>query len=254
MIRKLYYAINYVWRIIATGILFIFFGIGGMCLGYIIMPLIGLTSDPKRKKYRAQYAIHLTFRLFVLGMQWLGLANLTFKNFEALQHDKGCLFISNHPTLIDYVMIVSQLKRCDTIVKQKLWQNLFLKKVVQSAGYIPNVQSQETFERIKSTLCEGNNVLIFPEGTRTTPNKPLKLKRGAAQIAIRTQAPIRIITIHCTHSTLTKHSKWYHIPKEKLQFTLTVGALIDPRDFSTHIPSLAARQLTRHLKNILEQD
>jgi 1-acyl-sn-glycerol-3-phosphate acyltransferase len=239
--------INYIWRIIATGMLFVLFGLGGMCLGYLVLPFL------RHNKYKAQYAIHLTFRLFVFGMRFLGLANVTFNHFELLQNDKGCLIISNHPTLIDYVMIVSKLKHCDTLVKQKLWHNPFLKNVVKSAGYIPNLAAPETFERIKETLLADNNLLIFPEGTRTTPNTPLKLKRGAAQIAIRAQVPIRIVTIHCTHSTLNKHSKWYHIPKEKPSFTLTVGERIDPCNFADLPLSLAARKLTRHLKNVLEQ-
>ena len=166
------------------------------------------------------------------------------------------MIISNHPTLIDYVVIISKIKHCDIIVKGSLWHNLFIQKMVRVAGYIPNRQSDETFELIKNTLDKGNNILIFPEGTRSIPNQPLSLKRGTAQIAVRIQTPIRVIKITCKPITLTKQNKWYKIPPQKPRFTLEVMELIDPNEFlkNTPAPSLAARHLTRHLKNILEED
>lgn len=253
MMKQINYYINYYWRVIATGICFSVFGLGGACLGYIILPIIKFTSkDLEQGKYRAQYMIHLSFRLFVFMMSRLGLVTYKFQRFDQLQNDKGCLIISNHPTLIDYVVIVSQLKCCDTIVKEKLWYNPFLKNVVRAANYIPNKQSDETFELIKSTLIKGNNILIFPEGTRTTPGEPMTLKRGAAQIAVRAKVPIRIVKISCEPSTLAKENKWYEVAKTKPIFVVEVGERIDSGEFlkNTKELSIAARRLTRYIKGI----
>ena len=117
-----------------------------------------------------------------------------------------------------------------------------------------NLQSEETFRLIKETLQKGNNLLMFPEGTRSIPGTPLLLKRGAAQIAIRASAPIRPIKIDCKPSTLTKHNKWYKVAKTKPIMTLEVGALVNPKDFlkNTELPSLAARHLTKYLTELLE--
>ncbi len=255
MMNRLAYKMNYIWRIVATGICFIVFGIGGACLGYIILPIIKFTSnDAEHGKYRARYIIHLSFRLFVFMMGSLGLVSYKFKGFEKLNNDKGCLIVSNHPTLIDYVVIVSKLKRCDTIVKGRLWDNPFLKNVVRAANYIPNRQSEETFELIKSTLRKGNNLLIFPEVTRTTTQQPMISKRGAALISIRAQAPIRVLSIDCYPNTLTKQNKWYEVAKKKPIFAIEVGELIDPSKFlkDTDTLSITARRLTRYIKNTLE--
>ena len=128
MMKRLAYKINYIWRIAATGLCFTFFGIGGAFLGGIILPVIKFTSsDAEQGKYRAQYIIHLSFRLFVFMMGAFGLLAYKFQNIDLLENDKGCLIISNHPTLIDYVVIVSKLKRCDTIVKKKYGIILFSK-------------------------------------------------------------------------------------------------------------------------------
>jgi 1-acyl-sn-glycerol-3-phosphate acyltransferase len=254
--KQLFYYLNYIWRVLATGLCFACFGIGGLCLGYIIIPLAKLTTtNPKLKKFRAQHAISLSFKFFVFALHRLGLMSFEFKNFDLLENDKGVLIVSNHPTLIDYVVIISKLKYCNLIVKEQLWHNPFVKRVIQSAGYIPNLQSGKTLNSIKDTLIAGENALIFPEGTRTTPGQPLQLKRGSAQIAIRAKAPIRIIQINCDPSTLTKHTKWYKIPEKKSRYSLKVGDLINPDDFlkDTETPIAAAKHLTVHLKTILEK-
>jgi len=243
--NKLYYYVNYIWRLLATAICFASFGIGSLFLVYVIIPIVG--------KSKTQNVISTAFRFFVGMVQGLGVLRFEFKNFEKMQSDHGCIIVSNHPTLFDYVLIISRLKKCNTIVKEPLWNNIFMKGIIQLAGYIPNKSIDENFILIKKSLDAGENILIFPEGTRTVPGHPINFKRGAAQLAVRLGAPIRIIKITCNPSTLTKNNKWYNIPKEKALITLEVGELIDSNKFlhDTGMPSLAARHLTEHLQKIL---
>lgn len=245
MFKKNLHFINYIWRILITGLFFSSFGIGAFLLSYLAIPFIG--------KRKAQHVISYAFRFFVFTARILSLAGIKFKNFEKIQLDQGCLIISNHPTLIDYVLIVSQLKQCNTIVKNELWNNFFLKKIIQLAGYIPNKKFTEILPLIQKSLEVKNNILIFPEGTRTLPGKPIKLRRGAAQIAIRLKTPIRIINITCKPHTLTKKNSWYNIPEKKPIFTLEAGELIDPEEFlrDSTPSSVAARHLTEYLQTKL---
>jgi 1-acyl-sn-glycerol-3-phosphate acyltransferase len=245
------------WRLIATATAFSTFGLGGLVMSYLYFPLMCLmTRHPEKRKVRAQYAIYTMFRWFVRLMAFTGVGKFHFKNFDRLAQDRGCIFIANHPTLIDYVTIVSRLPRCDNIVKEALWHNPFCKRVVSTAGYIPNIDAQETFDCIQSTSAQGNNLLMFPEGTRTVPNQPIELKRGAAQLVLRTEAKIRLIHIDCTPTTLSKQEKWYNIPKTRPHFRVVVGEKIDSAAFldaAEGLPSLAARRLTRHLQTQLSQ-
>jgi len=255
MIKTILYYINYVWRVIATGFCFSLFSIGGLFLGAALIPLVLLfVRDKTMKKTVAQHIISLSFRLFVLLLSCTGLMSFRYRYLEKLKNDRGCLIIANHPTLIDYVLLVSKMKHCDTIVKEKLWHNFFLKYIIQSAGYIPNVHPEKTLKQIEASLASGNNLLIFPEGTRTTPGEAIQLKRGAAHIALRKKCPIRVVTITCIPSTLTRQTMWFQIPKTKPEFTLTVGDKIDIEKhfYDTMTPSLAARELTRYFKNIFE--
>ena len=247
---------NYYWRLIATGICFVIFGIGGLMIGYLIFPIVMWFKRHNQQRYlTAQYMIYLAFKTFKFFMQNFRLVCFHFQSIETLQNEKGCLFISNHPTLIDYVILISQLKHCNTVVKASLWHNIFVKKIIQSANYIPNIQAENMFSRIEKIKNKGENILIFPEGTRSKPTQSLSLQRGAANIAIRLNMPVRIIYIKTSESSLTKGSKWYKIPKQKIQYHICVGEKIYPGPFlkDGNNPSIAARKMTEYFTQKFEQ-
>ncbi len=258
MIKKMLYYLNYYWRVFATGLSFFVFGIGGILLGYIVLTIISLmTKNQRQKQLRAQHAISITFKIFVFIMESLRVISFEFINIEKLSKDTGCVLVSNHPTLIDIVVLISKMKFCNIIIKQQLWKNPFMKRVLQIAGYIPNTKSEDISARIIESLSRGDNLLIFPEGSRSIPSQPLTLQRGAAQIAIRTPAQIRLIRIKCSPSGLAKHDKWYKVPAKKVEYVVEVGERIDPAEFlenAAGLPSLAARHLTQYLKEALEKD
>lgn len=248
--------LNRYWRIAATGISFTLFALGSLPLGFLIIPLLQITTrDSKKKRLRAQYAISITFQLFMWIMKSLGLMNLYYEGFEKLNDDHSTIIIANHPTLIDYVAIIAKLRHCEIIVKEELFHNPFIKFVISAGGYIPNTQSAEMIDIVKKELDAGHNLLIFPEGTRTKPGQPIQLKRGTAQLAIRTGAPLRLIHINCIPLRLSKGTKWYQVPDKRSDFRLVVGERLDSTAFLQDTPysSLAARRLTHCLTEKLQE-
>ncbi len=71
---------------------------------------------------------------------------------ELLREDRNCIIVANHPSLIDYVLIASQLPQCDCLVKAAIWENPFMKRIVKAAGYIPNQAPIDLCERCKSVF------------------------------------------------------------------------------------------------------
>lgn len=254
--KRLLAFINYYWRILATGFCFLIFGMGALVLGYFLVPIVNIiTRDKQQRGLRNQRLIHMMFRFFVGMMSHVGVAEFKFKDFDKLAKDKGLLIISNHPTLIDYVIIVSRLKHCVTIVKEELFQHFITKNILSSSNYISNEKSVDTLEKIQSGLNQGNNLLLFPEGTRTEPGQPMILQRGAAHIALRASVPVRIITITTNHHTLTKKNKWYQVPPSKVKYTISADELVDPRPFLEKAGALplAARHLTSYFTKAFQQ-
>ncbi|NVK22252.1 MAG: 1-acyl-sn-glycerol-3-phosphate acyltransferase [Kangiellaceae bacterium] len=253
------YQLNYLWRVLGTGISFTVFGIGGLVLSLTVFPLLNLfIRDIDKRKQKARYIIHRSFAFFLKLMQSLGIFTFHLEQAKRdLAHVSGKIIIANHPSLIDVVALISIMPRADCVVKRGLWQNPFLKGVVTAANFIKNDEDIEPLiNACDESLEEGYNLIIFPEGTRTTPNKPMKLQRGAANIALRCQRNFIPVLIDCDPTTLTKNEKWYQIPDKRVNFTLCVRPEIDIQPFidPTLSPSLQARKLTAHLKEFFEEE
>ena len=253
------YSLNYAWRVFATGLSFATFGLGGLCLSLFVFPVIGLfIKDPNERKRKARFLIHRCWAFFLRYMQALGI--FTFDLEHARQHLKdvrGKVIIANHPTLIDVVALISLIPRADCVVKQGLWDNFFLKRVVRVADFINNDQDvNKLIENCKKTLEEGYNLVIFPEGTRTVPNQPIKLQRGAANIAVRCQQNLLPVIIDCRPTTLTKQEKWYQIPPRRAQFSMRAIEEIDVSPFINNEKneSIAARRLTEHIRQVFVEE
>ncbi|WP_181136828.1 MULTISPECIES: lysophospholipid acyltransferase family protein [Vibrio] len=246
--------LNQYWRVFATGFCFSVFGLGGLVLSFIVIPLIGLTtSDQTAKEYKVQGAIQFAFNTFCKLMKFTGAIDYKIIGTDIIQQDQNCLIVANHPSLIDYVLIASQLKRCDCLVKSAIWANPFMKHIVKAAGYIPNEAPDDLLTMCEERFDNGNVLLIFPEGTRTTPGVKSKLQRGAAQIAVRTQRDLRVVHITVTPSFLTKEKKWYQVPATKPFFKVEVKDKVEIEPFikQTTSPTIAARRLQQHLADTI---
>jgi 1-acyl-sn-glycerol-3-phosphate acyltransferase len=255
-VNRLRPRLGYGWRVFATGLCFSTFGLGAAVLSATVFPLLALTAPSRAaQRRRIQHAMHYAFRLFVWMMKALGLLTYEVHGRERLV-PPGQLVVANHPSLIDVVLLISLMPEVDCIVKRGLWRNPFLRWPVLWAAYIPNNEPQRLISDCAAALSAGHSLIVFPEGTRSVPQQPLTMKRGAAQIALAADAPIVPVTIVCQPSTLTKAEKWYQVPPSRPHWALIVGhpwRLSDllPADLP---PALAARQLTQHLVDHFTQN
>jgi len=253
----MYKRINRLWRILATGFCFSAFGIGGLLLSLIILPLQRLLyRNNERRKKAARYTVHLSFKCFVAGMKLLGVLNVSIEGAEQLKNQQGKIIIANHPSLIDVVVLISLIENADCVIKSKLFNNPFIGGVLRSSGYISNSDPDKLIEDCAKSVAMGNNIVIFPEGTRTNSKLPLKLQRGFANIALRSGADLMFISIEVTPSTLTKDNVWYNVPERKFDFIMQVeqdiaiAPFID--EFGDNITK-GVRQLTREVEALFKQ-
>ena len=108
----------------------------------------------------------------------------------------------------------------------------------------------DMLEEAAQALREGQTLIVFPEGTRTTPGQPPVFHRGAAAIALRGAQVITPVIISVEPTTLTKAEPWYSVPSRRFHFHLRVGEDIDPQSFADGVPlPIASRKLNDHLHN-----
>lgn len=248
--------LNYLWRLMATGLCFATFSLCALILGVAVFPLVNLRyKESSRKIELSRKIIQKSLRFFVCLMSTLKVIDFDLSIVEAeLVKHPGKVVISNHPSLIDVVVLLSIVPHAVCIVKQELWSNPFLRGTLTAAGYIKNSGDvEDLMEACNNSLNMGYALMIFPEGTRTTPGKEMVLQRGAANIALRCKADLVSVLIRCYPTTLTKDESWYNIPPTKAHFTLQMGKTFNVAEFQTEgqSPSVRARYLTRAIKNYL---
>lgn len=258
-INKVKKKLNYAWRVGATGFSFASFGLGGIVIGGVVAPLVKVsTFDTRKRQDRAQKAIKYSFKGFTEMMVKLGIMTYEVEGLEKLAHSRQELVIANHPTLIDVVILIGLMEKANCIVKKALWRNPFTLGPVRSAGYILNEGSEQFILDCVKKLQEKDaaSLLIFPEGTRTEKGASLnEFQRGASNIAIRANVPIRPILIECMPSTLTKNEKWYHIPNEPFHIQITVLDAVHVHDIldDAAVNSKQVKQLNHFLHNLFNQ-
>ncbi|MGY6276227.1 lysophospholipid acyltransferase family protein [Methylomonas sp. MgM2] len=241
--------VNYGWRLIGTGLSFFMFGAGGVLTWGVLFPLFErFLGNGVEKKRRARWLMSRIFQSYMAFMRIIGILDYRVINGERLSAP-GRVIVANHPCLLDIVFLISQIPNATCIVKPALIDNPFMRIPIRAMGYIYAEDPEKLIGRCADELDEGGSLIIFPEGTRTTPGKPFKFQRGAAAVALQAYAPILPVVLDCSPTTLTKHEKWYQIPEKKFTLTMDVGDDIQLTPIFDHAGrSVAARQLTRQLE------
>ncbi|MBL4851584.1 MAG: 1-acyl-sn-glycerol-3-phosphate acyltransferase [Gammaproteobacteria bacterium] len=238
------------WRVFATGLSFLLFGLGSLIIGLFFLLIIApLPVSAGRKQCWVRYIINKACQAYIVAIKSLQVLSFSIEK-NNIENHSGHLIIANHPTLLDAIFVLSEIDNVCCIVKANLWKNPLTCIVVTLAGYIPNTSSN-LVELATDKLRSNENILIFPEGTRNTYDSQLEFKRGAANIAVLTNCPILPIVIHCAPRTLQKYEKWYQVPASTPHFSLRMLAVIN---IANCIDTSRPRTVQyRHLTHLLRE-
>lgn len=243
--------LNYHWRQLGTGFGFILLFGGGAVLATLFFPLMALRRSANADQAaRNQRMIHFIFRLYLWILTSLRLISVDISHIRPLASGGGRIIIANHPTLLDVVLLMAVLPRCQCIVKRALWQNPYLGGIMRYAGYIRNdLPFEDMLAACRASLQAGSDLIIFPEGTRSEPGKPIRFKRGTARIALFLEADMQLVKIRCEPLALTKSHAWWQVPPQRPHFTITAGPLVEVNAHQRYeYQSIATRKLNRTLE------
>lgn len=217
------------WRAVATGFAFALLFGGGAVAALTLFPLLGWLSAGKTdRRTVTRQAIRRLFRAYLNLLQGMRVLDLDLGRAESLGRVEGRVIVANHPTLLDVVLLIALAPRVQCIVKHQLWSSRYLGGVMRHAGYIRNdLEPDELLLACRNAIAEGSNLIIFPQGTRSHPNDPMRFHRGAANIALATGAAIQTVFIECSPLFLTKSDRWWRVPSCRPRFSVTVGDVID---------------------------
>ena len=139
---------------------------------------------------------------------------------EPLQRtgEKGSVVISNHTSMAEVVVIVVHIyrsgRRARPIMKSEFNKNAFLRWAFARVGAIPVERGTADVKALRAAshaLSRGEDVLIFPEGTRIrTDDQPVTVHGGFAIIAQMAKAPVAPMAV-CGFRDITP--KGHHLMK-----------------------------------------
>ena len=130
------------------------------------------------------------------------------KGFENIPKEGAVILCSNHIHFLDSIAEVIFIKRLYYImVKAELMQsklgNWFFRNLACFA-VDRGKGDMKAIEIAEDHLRNGDMLMIFPEGTRNGMEKGIKMKKGAAMIALQTKTPIIPIGISGTFKFMSK--------------------------------------------------
>ncbi|MEQ1801095.1 MAG: lysophospholipid acyltransferase family protein [Gammaproteobacteria bacterium] len=223
MWHRLANGLNRAWRLVATGLSFAVFGIGGLLLGLVVCIVLRIIiPDPDAYAQAARRLVSRAFRLFVTFMSAVGVLRWRVDGLEHWQRDRSYLVIANHPTLIDIVFLIGLFDGADCVVKAGVLRNPFWGLLVRAADYVSNEDPAALLDEAAGRLRTGRTVVAFPEGTRTTPGQQLVAAPAVSAIAVRAGCTCLPVVISCTPLTLYKNLAWHDVPAARVDFRLRI--------------------------------
>ncbi len=195
-----------------------------MCLSWSLVASLLAFLLPKRIGVRlGRFVIMFGFRMYLRFLALSGIVECDLSALDSLRNERSLIIAPNHPSLIDVVLIVSRLPNAACIIKANLRDQLILGGSARLAGYIRNISQAKLIHDATREIQAGSQLLVFPEGTRTTGDSIQAFKGGFALIAKRACAPVQMIFIEINNPFLCKGQPLLKKPAFPLVFRARLG-------------------------------
>jgi 1-acyl-sn-glycerol-3-phosphate acyltransferase len=218
----------------AYGYLVIYSGLlvfGLMCLIWSgAAALLCHVLPAERGRVVGRWVTSYGFRCYLWVLALTGVFRFDLRALDALREAGPLIVAPNHPSLLDAVMVVSRLPNAACVMKSDLIGNPIYGASARLAGYIRNDDFIGGVTQAVDDLKRGGQLLLFPEGTRSTRRPINRLKGGAALVSKRSGVPIQTVLIETTSPFLSKGWPLLRIPPIPVCYRARLGRRFMPRD------------------------
>lgn len=232
-------------RLLLYGLLFV---LGLMSLAWNLVAMLLYPVLPRaRGRALGRAAIAYGYRLYWALAAATGILKLDAQVLDAMRDEPGLIFVANHPSMLDALMLIARLPRAAAIMKAQLMHNIFLGAGARLARYIRNDSPRTMIRLAVDDLKSGGQLVVFPEGTRTTAWPLNPFRPGVTLIAKLAGAPIQTVLIDTDSPYLGKGWPLWKLPPVPIHFSVRLGRRFEP----AAEPGVLLAELERYLASEL---
>lgn len=234
--------------LLAPPLYLLLLGLGLMSLAWNLVAMVLYPLLPAgRGRDVGRAAIAHGYRLFWTVACACGMMRIDARCLSALRDEQGLVIIANHPTMLDALLLVAHLPHSACIMKASLMRNVFLGAGARLARYIRNDSARTMVRLAVDDLRDGGQLVVFPEGTRTTGGRLNAFRPGVTLIARLAQAPIQTVFIDTDSPYLGKGWPIWRVPPLPIVFHLRLGERFAPMADSNALTARLEQYFQQHL-------
>jgi len=155
---------------------------------------------------------------FVLGIE------VEVSGLENFAKNKSYVFMANHQSMLDVVMIALIPQFVHVIAKKEMFKVPVIGQGMKIVEYVSvdrkgKMGGRKSIERAVNLIKEKKySFLVFPEGTRSLDGKLQQFRRGGFYLALNSGVPIVPITISGSFELMPKYNFFIKKGKIKVAF------------------------------------
>ena len=211
------------------------------CVGALLLPL------DKEGRVVHHLTCALGYHLVAINPRW----RCRFENMELLDRNKTYVFVANHQSMADPLVLSGLRARYKWIAKAPIFKipgvGLLMRinrYICVEHGSVKSVRSMIVAGR--RFLSQGLSVFIFPEGTRSEDGNLMQFKDGPFKLACDTDTPVLPVVLEGTRYLLPR-GRW--ILNFDTEITVRVLPPVYPVEFG-----LDPSSLRRYVRSLIETE
>lgn len=195
--------------------------------------------------------LHYHFTRYIGLLERNRILEVSFSGFEDAATWRKTVIAPNHPSIFDAVLLMSRMPGLDCVMNSRLLRDPVMAGAARLCGFVRNDTPLSMVKDCRDRLANGHNILIFPEGTRSTGRPVGPFHHGYALAAARSGAVIRTVLIECDTDYFGRDFSYFRPAPCPIKFRVTAGETFhpspddNPRDVSATIETYFQSQLVR---------
>lgn len=200
-------------------------------LGLTLFAQVARAALPKRLSARlGQGFLFHFFGGYFRALQASGLFRFELAALDLLRDEAPLVIVSNHPALLDAMLVASRLPNVVGIMKADVRLNPVFGGGALLAGYCRGDRPLEMVHAMVEATRDGQHVLVFPESTRTVQRPVNPFKGNFALIAKQAQVPVQTLILETDSAFLGKGWPLARKPPMPVCFRARLGKRFAPSE------------------------